>query len=307
MPILTATFTPAPPSPTPTDTPPSCSHNDLGLSGSGGRATVELAGNSIGRFRVREQFARVSLPNDAVGTTKKVAWSVVFDGSGTVLADQSKITVDLLSLISDEDERDEFLQTNSLESEKPPLAEIVVREPLGLPWPIPCQGEAVIQLVGDMTVHGVTAPLTWDATVQFRPDAVNAVFGGPFCIQAGRNCPGGTRSRVAISHDRRGPRLFVGIPIQPSWCDVQNGLQEFDQTKVITVLNVIVVEVRMTHPTVRADRDTQITRRGAKRKKNNGERVVIVWYAVSSRQHPFRVNQVASAASMSIRVVIEAA
>jgi polyisoprenoid-binding protein YceI len=146
------------------------------LSGAAGRVTVELSGNSIGRFRVREQFARVSLPNDAVGTTKKVAGSVVFDGSGAVLANQSKITVDLLSLISDEDERDEFLRTNSLESEKFPLAELVVRETPGMPWPIHCQGEADIQLVGDLTVHGVTSSLTWDATVQFRPDAIKGLM-----------------------------------------------------------------------------------------------------------------------------------
>ena len=101
---------------------------------------------------------------------------MVFDGSGAVLADQSAIIVDLLSLISDEEERDEFLRTNSLESEKFPLAELVVRGTPGLPWPIPCQGEAVIQLVGDMTVHGVTSPLTWDATVQFRPDAVKGLM-----------------------------------------------------------------------------------------------------------------------------------
>lgn len=140
------------------------------------RVTVELLGNSIGRFRVREQFARVSLPNDAVGTTKKVAGSVVFDGSGAVLSGQSTITINLLSLISDEEERDEFLRTNSLESEKCPTAELVVRETSGLPWPIPCQGEADIQLVGDLTVHGVTSPLTWNATVQFRPDAVEGLM-----------------------------------------------------------------------------------------------------------------------------------
>jgi len=135
-----------------------------------------LSGNSIARFRVREQFARVSFPNDAVGQTRKVSGSLVFDGAGAVLPGQSKITVDLFSLTSDEDERDEFLRTDSLESEKFPLAELVVRETPGLPWPIPCQGEAVFQIVGDMTVHGVTAPLTWDAAVQFRPNAVKGLM-----------------------------------------------------------------------------------------------------------------------------------
>ena len=137
---------------------------------------MDLSGNSIARFRVREQFARVSLPNDAVGQTREVSGSLVFEGSGAVVAGQSKITVNLLSLQSDEDDRDEFLRTNSLESEKFPLAELVVREMPGLPWPIPCQGEAVFQITGDMTVHGVTVPLTWDAAVQFRPDGAKGLI-----------------------------------------------------------------------------------------------------------------------------------
>ena len=133
--VPTATFTSVPPTitPVPTEVLSSCSHSDQGLNGLASRVTVEPLGNSIGRFRVREQFARVSLPNDAVGTTKKVAGSVVFDGSGAVLSGQSTITINLLSLISDEEERDEFLRTNSLESEKCPTAELVVREMSGLP------------------------------------------------------------------------------------------------------------------------------------------------------------------------------
>jgi len=161
----------------PTATPaPTCSHSDQSLNGGASRVTVELTGNSIGRFRVREQFARVSLPNDAVGETREVSGSLVFDGSGAVVAGQSKITVGLLSLQSDEDDRDEFLRTNSLQSEKFPSAELVVRETPGMPWPIPCQGEALFQIAGDMTVHGVTVPMTWDAAVQFRPDGVKGLM-----------------------------------------------------------------------------------------------------------------------------------
>jgi len=137
---------------------------------------VDLTGNSISRFRVREQFARVSLPNDAVGETREVSGSLVFDGSGAVVAGQSKITVGLLSLQSDEDDRDEFLRTNLLQSENFPLAELVIRETPGMPWPIPCQGEVLFQIDGDMTVHGVTVPMTWDATVQFRPDGVKGLM-----------------------------------------------------------------------------------------------------------------------------------
>jgi polyisoprenoid-binding protein YceI len=46
----------------------------------------------------------------------------------------------------------------------------MVREVAGLPWPLPENGEETFQLVGDMTLHGVTRPLTWDVTAQFGPD-----------------------------------------------------------------------------------------------------------------------------------------
>ena len=121
-PVPTATQAPT------TTPPPSCSHKGLGLSDPASHVTVDLTGNSIARFRVREQFARVSLPNDAVGRTREVSGSWVFDGSGSVVDGQSKITVGLVSLQSDEDDRDEYLRTNSLESEKFPSAELVVRE-----------------------------------------------------------------------------------------------------------------------------------------------------------------------------------
>ena len=156
--------------------PPTCSHSDQSLNSGASRVTVDLTENSIGRFRVREQFARVSLPNDAVGETREVSGALVFDGSGAVVSGQSKIIVGLHSLQSDEDDRDEFLRTNSLQSEKFPLAELVVRETPGMPWPIPCQGEVLFQIDGDMTVHGVTVPMTWDATVQSRPDGVKGLM-----------------------------------------------------------------------------------------------------------------------------------
>ena len=78
------------------------------------------------------------MPNNAVDTTKSVAGPVVFDGSGTVVSEQSIILLELLSLISHEEERDEFLRTESLELEKFPTAELVVRETPELLWLIPC-------------------------------------------------------------------------------------------------------------------------------------------------------------------------
>ena len=54
-------------------------------------------------------------------------------------------------------------------------AEFVVKELPGLEWPLPKEGEASFQIVGDMTVHGFSRPITWEATAQFSEDSFSGV------------------------------------------------------------------------------------------------------------------------------------
>jgi len=129
---------------------------------------VQLAPGSVARYRVREQFARRNLPNDAIGETSEVSGSVVLNAMGEVQIDRSKITVDLRLLRSDEDDRDDFLRTESLESDRFPLAELIVAQTPGLPWPLPREGVTTFQLQGTMTLHGVTSPTTWEVTARFN-------------------------------------------------------------------------------------------------------------------------------------------
>jgi len=72
--------------------------------------------------------------------------------------------------------RDGYVRDNTLETQRYPTAEFVIREAPGLPNPLLTSGEAQIQVVGDLTVHGVTRPATWDATAQFDEEGatVNA-------------------------------------------------------------------------------------------------------------------------------------
>lgn len=133
----------------------------------------EVARGSKADYRVREQLARLNFPNDAVGTTENVTGAIVIRPDGS-FAPESKLTVDLRTLKTDEPKRDGFVRENTLETNRYPLAEFVPRRQKGLPTPLPASGAANFQLTGDMTLHGVTAEQTWDVAATFAADGVAA-------------------------------------------------------------------------------------------------------------------------------------
>ena len=118
------------------------------------------AGNEA-RYRVREQFVGVNLPNDAVGVTSDITGAVVLDANGQVVADASKIVVDIRGLKSDSDNRDRVIQERVLATERFPTVELAIKELRGLTYPLPNAGQMKFELRADMTVHGVTKPWTW--------------------------------------------------------------------------------------------------------------------------------------------------
>ena len=134
---------------------------------------LEVQRGSKAEYRVREQLARLNFPNDAVGTTESITGTLVIRPDGTFTGD-SRLTVDLRNLRTDEPKRDGFVRENTLETDRYPLAEFVPRRYTGLPNPVPTTGGATFKLAGDMTLHGVTAEQTWDVAATFAFDTVTA-------------------------------------------------------------------------------------------------------------------------------------
>ena len=134
---------------------------------------LEIVEGTSARYLVKEQFARLDFPNDAIGETSAVSGSIRFRPDGTIDPAGSSFQVQLRGLRSDEDERDEFLWEESLESLKFSVAEFVLEQAPGLPWPLPQEGQIEFQLQGEMSIHGVTSPATWDATAQFTSPRSN--------------------------------------------------------------------------------------------------------------------------------------
>ena len=138
---------------------------------------LEVTTGTRARYKVREQLAGISFPSDAVGTTEAVTGTIVIKPDGSIDAAQSKLSVDLKTLTSDQQMRDGYVQNRTLETAKFPTMEFVPKRAVGLPaGPLPAgmQAQAGFQLIGDLTLHGVTKEATWNVVATFG----NEVVGG---------------------------------------------------------------------------------------------------------------------------------
>ena len=133
---------------------------------------VTAPGQNAARYRVREQLVGFELPNDAVGETKNVTGVIAADANGKLIPAESRFTVDAATLTSDRDRRDNFLRRNTLQTEQFPNVTLVPTAVRGLRFPLPTSGSRTFDLVGNLTVRGVTKPTTWRATAQFAGNRV---------------------------------------------------------------------------------------------------------------------------------------
>jgi polyisoprenoid-binding protein YceI len=137
-----------------------------------GPVTLEVAPGTRASYRVREQFVGIDFPNDASGSTDTVTGTLHINADGTVDSARSKLTVDLRTLKSDQDMRDNYLRTRTFETEKFPTVEFVPRRIEGVPSPVPVSGQAGFQLIGDMTVRGVKSEVIWKGVATFSAQQV---------------------------------------------------------------------------------------------------------------------------------------
>lgn len=125
------------------------------------------------RYRIREQLVGVDLPNDAVGETKAVTGAISADKKGNLIPAESKFTVDVSNLVSDKDRRDGFVRRRVLQTDQYPTVTLVPTSIKGLSLPLPTSGARSFDLIGDLTVRGVTRPTTWKVNAQFTPSGMN--------------------------------------------------------------------------------------------------------------------------------------
>ncbi|MGH8434988.1 MAG: YceI family protein [Pseudomonas sp.] len=136
-----------------------------------GRFVIAPEGTEA-RYRVREQLAGIDFPSDAVGKTTQVQGRIVVDPKGAIVQQESKFTVDMASLTTDSDRRDNFVRRNTLQTAQYATAVFVPREFRGLRFPLAASGDVTFQIVGDLTVRDQTRPATWDVTAKLTQGAI---------------------------------------------------------------------------------------------------------------------------------------
>lgn len=157
------------------------------------RLVVAPTGNEA-RYRVREQFAGVDFPNDAVGRTAAVSGGIVLSADGSVVADQSMVTIDLRPLTSDKERRDGYVQRRLLQTEEFPTATLTVTALRGAPRPLPTSGTFRFTLEGNLTVHGTTRPTSWTVEARATPEGYTGTATTQFTFETF----GLTKPRVAV-------------------------------------------------------------------------------------------------------------
>jgi polyisoprenoid-binding protein YceI len=152
--------------------PPAPSHAAL-------RLATTATGNQA-RYRVREQLVNVDLPSDAVGSTGAVAGAIAFDSAGRIIPSASRFEVQVSGLTSDRTRREGYVRGLLLETEQYPTVVFALTAVRGLQLPLPQSGSQSFELLGNLTVKGVTRPTAWQVSAQFAPDTVTGTSSTAF-------------------------------------------------------------------------------------------------------------------------------
>jgi len=148
-----------------------CETGALATAAAGAGSTLTIVSEeSEARYRAHEELANIGAA-EAVGRTNAFIGQILFDDAGNPLP-CSRFDIDLRTLQSDEARRDNYLYGNILETEQFPLATFILTAVEGLDGPLPDGEETTFTLIGNLTIHGLTKLVAWEATVTRQGDAL---------------------------------------------------------------------------------------------------------------------------------------
>jgi polyisoprenoid-binding protein YceI len=164
------------------------------------------------RYLVREQLASLNFPNDAVGRTSAVTGGIVVAADGTVVAGESRFVIDMTTLQTDNDRRDNFIRRNTLQTADHPTVTFVPMSFTGLSFPLPDSGAVQFRMMGDLTVRGVTRPVTWEVMARLVNGALRGEARTQFTFAEFEMTKPRVASVLSVADDIRLEYSFFLVP-----------------------------------------------------------------------------------------------
>jgi polyisoprenoid-binding protein YceI len=135
-----------------------------------GEFDYESATGTFAGFRIQEELASIGSAT-AVGRTGDVTGSITIEGDTLTAAE---FVVDMTTITTNESRRDDNVH-RAIDSGQFPTATFTLTEPVSL-GAAATTGEAVsVSAVGELTIHGVTNPVTFALDAQLVGDTIVVV------------------------------------------------------------------------------------------------------------------------------------
>jgi polyisoprenoid-binding protein YceI len=142
--------------------------------GDGALTFTILTDRSEASYFADEKLARLPLPSTARGTTKQVSGEFHLTATGLDPGRESKFTVDLRSLASNEDMRDRRVH-DALQTSQFPTATFVATSLIGPFEALNATTDTDLQLTGMLEIKGVKREVTWDVKAKRDGNVVTAL------------------------------------------------------------------------------------------------------------------------------------
>jgi polyisoprenoid-binding protein YceI len=161
----------------PSDLTPSSTTTPSNDPPASGQTYVVVPERSEAAYFADEKLAALPLPSTAKGSTTDIEGQFHLTDDGLALdpSRESKFTVDLTTLRSDQDRRDNQVQGRGLETATYPTATFVVTSITGYDAAIAEGEEQMLQMTGMMDLHGVQKELTWDVKARRQDDVITGL------------------------------------------------------------------------------------------------------------------------------------
>ena len=155
-------------------------------------------------FTVNEKLARLELPNDAVMRTSDLSGKVYLDGQASV------IEINLHSLSSDQSRRDGYVRDRMFPSN--PVAIFTVPDLGPLPEPIAVGESITRQVEGQLSIRGITKPVTFEVEARLDPEALFILGSTSFTWDELEIPPPNIPNRIQVKDEVRVEVLLSAVP-----------------------------------------------------------------------------------------------